>query len=71
MNNGTGDQAEKARAGSVGRAVRRIIHYEPDELSDTPAERCSECGIPTRAWATPYIPLCPICADGKPNTQGK
>jgi hypothetical protein len=46
----------------VGRSASRIVHLEPKDMHDAPAENCSECGKPTRYWMDEHIPLCPDCA---------
>lgn len=41
---------------------RHIVHHEPQDFDNWPAENCSECGKPTRTWLTPHVPLCRDCA---------
>ena len=45
-------------------AAGAIVHLEPEPyLSMREVENCSKCGLPTRWWLTPHVPLCPACAD--------
>lgn len=39
-----------------------IVHLEPADMHDAPAENCVDCRTPTRYWLPDcHTPLCPDC----------